>query len=415
MKVIAFVSHRYIDNYDFDLSVEPSDRLIAFVLEPFVNQFPENKKRYFHEIVAIPMPTKNTGPLIRFDYSILRNSVENVIAKYDCKNNFWLMCVDEVNMSLSARIRDELNLPGIKECEALLFQNKILMKNHLENSSIQVPTYESFNSNEAKSDLNIYYQKLKNKLGEKFVLKPSSYTGSFGVSIVKSFDDFNSFFNSKVFDLHEYEAETFIDGDLYHCDIAMRNKEILFSECCKYTCPNNDFSKGKVIASLILPDELPLKSHLSNVATEAVICLGAINGVFHVELFVTSDEIYFLEVAARPAGGLVAKMYEKMFDINLFTLDFGIHLNADLPRIKRNHSFCLQALLPINKHVIDHFNETEFKSHVNTEWLISNAEITKRNSKSVVDVAGKSIFYSNNYEDIKSDFYKLKALGVDSV
>ncbi len=413
MKVIAFISHRYIDNYEFDLLISSSDRLIAFVLEPFINQFPENKKHYFHEIVPIPMPTKNTGPLIKFDYAILKSKIELIVTKYACKNNFWLMCVDEVNMSLSAHLRDEFNLFGIKENEASLFQNKLLMKNHLTNSSIPIPKYEPFNPNESKSDTYDYYHQLKNRLGEIFVLKPSSYTGSFGVSIAKNFDDFKVFYDLKAFDLHEYEAETFIDGDLYHCDIAINNKEILFSECCQYTCPNNDFSKGKVIASLILPDQSELKSHLCKIAVEAITHLGAANGVFHVELFVAQDKIYFLEAAARPAGGLVAKMYEKMFDINLFTLDLGIHLNMNLPKIKRNTSFCMQVLLPINKYVIDHFNEAKFKSFIDIEWLISKEEIAQKNSKSVVDVAGKAIFYSNHYEDIKNDFYQLKSLGSD--
>ena len=413
MTTIAFVSHRYIDNYDFDLLLSPSDRLIAFVLEPFIAQFPENKKQYFQEIVPIPMPAENTGPLIRFDYATLKSAIEKIIAQYHCQDNFWLLCVDEVNMCLSARLRDELNLPGIKENEAILFQNKVSMKHHLKNTAIPIPRYVSFNASDAKSDPHAYYEKLKNTLGEKCVFKPSSYTGSFGVFIINCFDDFNAFLDSAVFESHEYEAETFIQGDLYHCDIAMQNGKIIFSECCEYTYPNNDFSKGRVIASLILQNDSPLKATLSKLAMDAVMHLGAKNGVFHVELFVTPEDIYFLEVAARPAGGLVAKMYENMFDINLFTLDMGIHLEKELPAVKRNDIFCLQALLPINQEVIDGFHKAEFKSQPATEWLIQEEEIAKRACRSVVDIAAKALFHSTAYADIQGDFYTLKALGVD--
>lgn len=414
MRTIAFVSHRYIDNYDFDLLASSSDRLIAFVLAPFIDQFPENKKHYFHAIIPIPMPLKKTGPLIRFDYDALKSAIESVMKQYACDNNFWLMCVDEVNMCLTARLREEFNLPGITENEALLFQNKVVMKHRLSNTNIPIPRYETFYADEAKSNSDAYYQALTARLGKKFVLKPASYTGSFGVAIIADFDHFQAFVNSNIAESHEYEAETFIEGDLYHCDIVMQNDTILFSECCLYTCPNNDFSKGNVIASLILPENAPLKSSLSTRAIEAVKALGARNGVFHVELFVTENDIYFLEVAARPAGGLVAKMYEKMFDINLFTLDMGVHLNMKLPEIKRNHTTCLQALVPINQHVIDGFNKIPFQSETTVEWLVSKEDIAKRDSHSVVDIAAKALFHSNHYEDIQHDFYKLKTLGKEA-
>ena len=415
MKVVVFVSHRYIDNYDFSLLLTEVDYLVACVLEPFVGQFPKSKKQYFNEIIPVSIAPDNVGPLIKFDYEILKKKTKELITRFECSDDFWLICVDEVNMSLSARLRDELNLPGVKEKEALLFQNKVLMKDCLRNSKILIPKYQLFDIDEAKSNLNLYFNKLKNNLGNKFVLKPSSYTGSFGVQIVKDVGDFRSFCSSKCFELHEYEAESYIDGDLYHCDVAMSDGEILFLECCKYSCPNNDFSNGMIIASLILPQESEIRSQISKIAVESITCLGATKGVFHVELFVTKNEIYFLEVAARPAGGLVAKMYEKMFGINLFTLDLGIHLGVALPEIKRNNFFCLQALIPINKYLINCFNSVTFKSHIDIEWLISKDEITKRSSQSVVDVAGRAIFISNKYEDIEDDFYALKTLGADNV
>lgn len=415
MKVVAFVSHRYIDNYDFSFLLKETYYLVAYVFEPFVEKFPENKKQYFNEIIAVPMPLENVGPLIKFDYEILKKKISELITRLECHNNFWLVCVDEVNMSLSARLRDEFNIPGVNEKEALLFQNKILMKDCLKKSSILIPNYQLFDIDSAKFNLNLYYHKLKNDLGNRFVLKPSSYTGSFGVHIVKNFVDFHHFASSQCFESHEYEAESYIDGDLYHCDIAMLNSEILFLECCRYSWPNNDFSKGKVIASLILPHDSELRYKIAKISVESITYLGATQGVFHVELFVTKHEIYFLEVAARPAGGLVAKMYEKMFDINLFTIDLGIHLGVNPPPINRNDFFCLQALLPIDKHLVDRFNNVKFKAHKNIEWLMSDEAIKKSSSQSVVDVSGKAIFISNHYEDIVDDFNTLKMFGASNV
>lgn len=411
MKIIAFISHRYIENYDFSLLIKESDYVIAFVFEPFINQFPKNKLKYFNEIIQLPVPSTITGPLIKFDENILKIKVKEIIDRFNCRDKFRLICVDEVNMTIAARIRDEFNIHGLRENDAKLFQNKILMKNCLRKSKILLPNYQLFDIYQAKLNYKAYYIKLKNHLGNHFVLKPCSYTGSFGVWIIKNINDFILFMNSKDYTYHQYDAETYIKGDLYHCDIGMIDHKIVFLECCKYTYPNNDFSKGKVIASLIMPRKSRLKSRITDVATESLQHLGAENGVFHVELFVTSEKIYFLEVAARPAGGLVAKMYEQMTGINLFTLDLSAHLGINIPIIKnKKRCFALQALIPINRLLIENFNNTKFSSQKHVQWLINLDNMMNSTSKSVVDVAGKVLFISNNYKDIRSDFNILKKL-----
>lgn len=413
MKTIALISHWYIENYDFEALIKPSDNLIAFVAEPFVKHFPAEKRKYFNKIIPMPMPKNNFGPLIQFDRCTLEKSITDILSTSELNASFDLICVNELNMVIAAELREKFNLRGPRKDDILKFRNKIIMKDILKNTDILTPTYSSFNSELAKSQPAQYYMDLKKSLGEKFVLKPISYAGSFGVYIIECKNDFHAFLDSKLYEKHEYEAETFVDGTLYHCDLALKAGEVIFAECCEYSCPNHDFSKGNVIASLIMPDESSLKARMLDVGIKALSYMGAKNGVFHIELFVdANNNIYFLEAAARPAGGLAARMYEIMYQANLFTIDLAIQLKRRPPTIKRNNQYSLQALIPMNQNIIDAFKRTHFQSDVDATWLIDHERVMgDYHSASVADVAAKIILCSKQYDEIKHDFLVLQKLG----
>ena len=349
-----FISHRYINNYDF-ASFSENDRLVAIILDSCKNLFPTDKKKYFSFIYTIPHPSNNSGPLIKFDYNDVKSILLKELKKTN-KSDLNLICIDEVNLILAGQLRDELGLPGPKESELLKFQDKILMKESLPGSLIPLPIFTKFDRNEVEKNPKIYFNSLKRKLGDKFILKPTRYTGSFGVFLIHNYDEFTNFLNSGNHLKYEYEADQFINGALYHSDIALKNGEVIFADCCKYSCPNLEFSFGKIIASLVLNPKDPLKQDLISTSLKSLTALGLMSGTFHAELFVTpNNEIYFLEVAARPAGGLVAFMYEKLTGINLFTLDLLIALNREIPDFKYPDIHCLQALVPINQETIKQF------------------------------------------------------------
>lgn len=408
-KTIVFISHRYINNYDFSLCTNQNDRLIAIVLDNCEHLFPSEKKEYFSKIYTIPFRNENNGPLIKFDYQDTKNILLKEL-EYTDKSNLHLICIDEVNLILAGQLREELDLPGQRYDQAVKFQDKILMKKELINTDILLPKFTKFNPEIADKNPASYFQELQKNLGEKFILKPTRYTGSYGIALIKSFEDFKKLIDSKNHHKYEYEADQFIEGELYHCDIALNNGKIIFAECCKYSCPNLEFSYGKIIASLVLDENNPLRQKLIKTAIDSILALDAKSGTFHVELFVTPEEkIYFLEVAGRPAGGLVAFMYEKLIGINLFTLDFLINLQRNIPPFTHGQMHCLQALIPIHAETIRKFKKIEFQSKAEIEWLIDSDRAQSNTSQSVVEVAAKLLLTSAQHKNIQKDFEQLCA------
>lgn len=405
MAVVGFISHRYMDNYDFEKIFENGDRYFAIILESCLNLFPKDKKKFFSKIYTIPDKLCSDGPLVKFEYEEIKKIVMKEMKLNFKEEPFSLICIDEINISLIGRLRDELGIPGPSESLTSRFQDKLIMKKALENTSVRIPKYENFSKEKIENSALAYYDYLKNVFGLPFVLKPRAYAGSFGVFIVNNVDDFMGFLSKKIYYALEYEVEEFIDGNLYHTDIVLKDGKVIFIETCQYTYPNHLFSKGKIIASLVLQESEDLKKKLDAHAILAVETLGKMNGTYHVEQFVNGNgNIFFLEAAARPAGIFIAYMYEEMYGINLFTLDLASKLGRDISFHRIPNLHCLQASVPYQHPFLEKINQQNFKSKISRLW-ISNSIKSDQKSNFIVDIAAKFLLSSHQYADINFDFH----------
>ncbi len=77
------------------------------------------------------------------------------------------------------------------------------MKETLNRSNLRVPRYTALNQNLSVDD----YEKLLERLSEKFIIKPSCSVGSRGVYKIFNKHDFISFINDNSGDLAHFEAE----------------------------------------------------------------------------------------------------------------------------------------------------------------------------------------------------------------
>ena len=82
-----------------------------------------------------------------------------------------------------------------------------------------------------------------------FIIKPISGHGARNTYHIASERQFNDL---DISNPHEYEAEEYIDGELYHIDSVMVNGVILYSQSFEYSYPCIEYKKGKVISSIEL-------------------------------------------------------------------------------------------------------------------------------------------------------------------
>src|SRR3990167_10052520 len=99
--------------------------------------------------------------------------------------------------------------------------------------------------------------------------------------------------------------------------------------------------------------------------------MGSKSLINHMEIFVTNNqELVFLEVSARPPGGILNFVYQINFSINLMDLDFFMQtgLKIELPKTKKvENAFCV--LFPLLPGKIKNFKSPEVKSHVDITYF----------------------------------------------
>lgn len=218
---------------------------------------------------------------------------------------------DERTVELAAKLRIILNLPS-HSCEnAEIFRDKIMMKNALGGiPELKIP---KFINNATKTGMN----SLLDEFG-KLVCKPRKGYGSKGVSIFTSSADIDKWLAEEDSQA-DFECEEFIEGILYHINALVVGGEIRFQVVAPYLpgFANIDFSAGTPFVTQLETDAVLVKK-LETVSRKIISKLNILNGVTHLECFVTAGgEIVLCEIATRPGGGGIVWLIELATGINV--------------------------------------------------------------------------------------------------
>lgn len=366
--LLVFISTRNIFNLNFKLMKKIDSKIILFASDHEISCLSDNIKRYFLKIITTPV-INNDGIIFEYDENFVKTYVSHF--SINC-NNISIVCFDEGNIELAEQLR--LDISNIsKEYISLntnLFRDKILMKKKLAENNIRVPIFYCYREGI------IGYSKMKELVGNNFIIKPRKSAGSNNVFSIKTNEEYEKTIKNIDRDIMAYEAEEYIDGELYHCDIAIHDKKIVFSECTKYYAPTLDFQKGKPLGGFILDCDSKVRNELIEFTKNCLFTLGANNGVYHTEIFKekSTGKLVFLESGARPPGMLVIKMYEKATSINLLNLDIDIQRNCkkyqELRMLyKRRNSFYL--VYPKGVGVIESFNNIPNSVNVELDYNLA--------------------------------------------
>ncbi|TAK77705.1 MAG: ATP-grasp domain-containing protein [Gammaproteobacteria bacterium] len=403
-KTIIFLNLRFSDFYSKNLfkrvKEEVNVRFVAVLDQQFENQIGEHIAPYLDEIYYIPSQPKD-GFLAEFEIKPLRSILENELK---ITKNINIVCSDEFNLLNAGRLRREYGLAGHTDEELLLYRDKIKMKERLIQNGIRVPRFRLLQKRDA-------YKKIREEIGSVFIIKPLDSCGSHGIYPIHNENDFVQFGIKSGNYSGSFEVEEFIQGDLYHVDSLVKSNVIEFICANEYTCPNHDFTKGKVLGSIPLEENHPLCDRLIIFARKCLKTLGANNLVNHTELFVTKDnEIIFLEISARPPGGLLNLTHNINFGVNLMNEDFfmqsGIHLDIESDKYNKYAFF---AIFPLQAGTIVKLNNPKVNSRVDVTWHVKEGDfIYQEYCSNIVNKAAHAIFYNDNKNTLREDFEKIK-------
>ncbi|MFF7361539.1 ATP-grasp domain-containing protein [Streptomyces sp. NPDC008125] len=218
-----------------------------------------------------------------------------------------LVAITERLLLRAAELREELGLPGQTVREALLFRDKVRMKEHLSAHGIRVPEFAPFDE-AAALDLLL-------RTGA-VVAKPRLGSGARDIFVLRSRSEIASFAAEQGDRLAEFEVEEFIEGELFHVDSVVQDSKVLAAVAARYIDETTSYTRLRPCRDVAVAPGPRLDALLE--FNESVLAAHpGFTGVTHHEMFVRDGEIVFCEIGARAGGGGVIAGFLSRTGVNL--------------------------------------------------------------------------------------------------
>ena len=271
-----------------------------------------------------------------FSYDALEEIVGALVTAHPFEGTRLLTCDEEVMIQV-ARLREKYALAGDGVETTMRFTHKDHMKAYLRARApeIEMPRYELFDARTFKRINGHYLAHLEDYLHLPVFVKPVNQCSSHNAAKIETNQDLRAWCNAHVEDETVYEMDEFIEGDLYHCDSVVVDGRIASVFISRYNKPCFDFLSGHMSASILLPFDAPEYDILAAFNAKTLEGLDVPkNAVTHLEVFRTHHgRNIFLEVALRPPGARIPKMYDHCLGVNIQKAHFKMQLGKT-PRVK---------------------------------------------------------------------------------
>lgn len=291
--------------------------------------FPPNYKNFAVALKAEGVNVLGIGSEI---YDSLDTSLKNALTEYYKVDNMedydqmfkacaflsfkygkidWLESHNEYWLEQDASLRTDFNIDGFKNRDMAKIKRKSKMKDVFKRAGIPVARGGLVKTIDEAL-------KLIKKVGYPVCAKPDSGVGASNTYKIKSFEELESFFNTKP--PVDYIMEEFIQGEIHSFDgLVDPEGNLVFI---------NSFVFGTGVMETVndgldqfyynqreIPEDL---MEFGETAVEAFRLRGRF---FHIEFFRKSDgDLIALEVNARPPGGLSVDMFNYANDIDIFNI-----------------------------------------------------------------------------------------------
>ncbi|MBA3946143.1 MAG: ATP-grasp domain-containing protein [Herpetosiphonaceae bacterium] len=224
-----------------------------------------------------------------------------------------IVALDDFDVEMAAALREHLRIPGMGDSTARYFRDKLAMRVKARDEGILVPEFMHV----------LNYDHLRGwmeRVPPPWVLKPRSEASSVGIKKITESEQLWRTLDTLGDRQSFYVLEKYIDGDVYHVDSIVVDREVVFAETHRYAHPLLDVTHGGGIfcSSTLLrgsEDERALHDHNRHLLRS----LGLVRGVSHTEFIKgRNGEFYFLETSARVGGAYIPEMVKAATGINLW-------------------------------------------------------------------------------------------------
>lgn len=389
--------------YDPEVLSEVKGRKkILIAGEAVVEILSQKDKECFDEIITVSV--RENGPVELF-YN--KQELVDVIKPYTDKfspENVYIFAADEFNIPVIADVTTTLGANGYYYEKAEFFRDKALMKSFLrQNSKVKIPEHILLTPLPSYNDL-------VERLGSPFVAKPVAAAAAAGVKFIHTEKEWEALRKDRDDNFENYEAETFLSGQLFHVDSVRHKGTIIASVVCEYLYPVGNFVYGDPVASILITEEHPLFESIELLNKEVLDAFNE-NGCFHLECFCDAGkEPVFLEVGWRQAGSPCRSNFEQVYDRVPQSL---FHLLAvmdyPLPTYNASPYKKVDFFLSKKKGIFKGLEFPELKSKfTNIDIKIKEGEEVPCEPEMFIDLVASFTLENPNYSKLYQDFISLR-------
>lgn len=217
-----------------------------------------------------------------------------------------IVALDDYDVETAAALREHLRLEGMGDSAARLFRDKLANRTQIKKAGINEPNFTGiFNFDDLRDFM------AANEAP--WVLKPRTLAGSEGIQKLQESEQLWRALDTLGDAKSHHLLEAFVPGDVYHVDALIWQGEVVFSLVSQYGVPPMTALQGRgVFSTRVLPKKSKDAVALRKLNKDVVKALGRENGPTHTEFIKAHHDgrYYFLETAARVAGGNIDKLIE---------------------------------------------------------------------------------------------------------
>jgi ATP-grasp domain len=214
----------------------------------------------------------------------------------------------EADLELAAHVRQELGVAGNTPRIARLHRDKVEMKRRLAEVGVRTPRFINC---ESEPQVVAFAR----AVGLPVMLKPRKGLASRGACKIES--ERHLLETLREIDLHDYECEEFVKGEVLHADGLVWRGAVALFKPFKYLNSCYDFAVGKPVGCVTL-DDAPLAARMRTFTEHVLRGLEHANGAFHLEFFRDNDDnLVFCELGARIGGAEIPYLFRDVFGVVL--------------------------------------------------------------------------------------------------
>jgi len=224
-----------------------------------------------------------------------------------------VIALDDYEVRKVAMLREVFRLPGMGQTTARHFHDKLAMRMQAETAGIPNPKFTSLFNDDAVNHF------LAKNPGPWF-LKRREDAGALGIRKAVDPESFWQLVHGFGEKRHQYLAECYVEGNVYHVDTLTVDGKVLFTRVSQYLTPPFDVAHGGgIFQSSTLDLDDPIHKELEELNIKVLHGFGMMHGASHSEFIRGRDGKYvFLETSARVGGAHLADMVRVASGVNLW-------------------------------------------------------------------------------------------------